>query len=174
MMSRGRYSGVSRSTRTFADSEHNRKVGIMGAVEAPKEPTPFARMLKELREDRGISQSRLAEAANFDHSYVSRLESGNRAPTREAVSKLADALGLNAGQRDSLLAAAGFMPQRVESLFADEPVLSDVFQLLSNDDIPEPVRMNVRQMLKVMVQQARLASHSEEYPSDPGSQLMAD
>lgn len=146
----------------------------MGAIEAPKESTPFARMLKEFREDRGISQSRLAEASNFDHSYVSRLESGNRAPTREAVTKLSDALRLDANQRDTLLAAAGFMPQRVESLFADEPVLSDVFQLLSNDDIPEPVRMNVRQMLKVMVQQARLASHTEEFPSDPGGHLMAD
>jgi transcriptional regulator with XRE-family HTH domain len=174
MMSRDEYDDLSRSMRTFAGSEHHQEGAPMGAIEAPKESTPFARMLKELREDRGISQSRLAEASHFDHSYVSRLESGNRAPTREAVLKLADALELDARQRDNLLAAAGFMPQRVESLFADEPVLSDVFQLLSSEDVPEPVRMNIRQMLKVMVQQARLASHSEEFPSDPGGHLMAD
>lgn len=146
----------------------------MSASEAPREGSAFARLLKQFREERGVSQSRLAEYSQFDHSYVSRLESGNRAPTREAVSKLADALKLDAGQRDSLLAAAGFMPQRVESLFADEPVLSDVFSLLHNDDIPEPVRTNVRQMLKVMVQQARLASQGDEPPAGPGGQLVAD
>jgi transcriptional regulator with XRE-family HTH domain len=146
----------------------------MSATEAPREGSQFARLLKQFREEQGISQSRLAEASQFDHSYVSRLESGNRAPTREAVSKLADALRLDASQRDSLLAAAGFMPQRVESLFADEPVLSDVFSLLHNDEVPEPVRMNVRQMLRVMVQQARLASQSDQPPSGPGGQLVAD
>lgn len=146
----------------------------MSAAEAPKEGAQFARLLKQYREEQGVSQSRLAESSEFDHSYVSRLESGNRAPTRDAVNKLADALGLDAGQRDSLLAAAGFMPQRVESLFADEPVLSDVFSLLHNDDIPEPVRMNVRQMLQVMVQQARLASQSDQPGGGPGGQLVAD
>lgn len=146
----------------------------MSASEAPREGSAFARLLKQFREERGVSQSRLAEYSHFDHSYVSRLESGNRAPTREAVSKLSDALKLDAGQRDSLLAAAGFMPQRVESLFADEPVLSDVFSLLRSDDIPEPVRSNVRQMLKVMVQQARLASQGDEPPAGPGGQLVAD
>jgi transcriptional regulator with XRE-family HTH domain len=147
----------------------------MSASEAPREGAQFARLLKRFREEVRISQSRLAEASQFDHSYVSRLESGNRAPTREAVNKLADALRLDPGQRDSLLAAAGFMPQRVESLFADEPVLSDVFSLLHSDEVPEPVRMNVRQMLRVMVQQARLASQSgQQPPPDPGGQLVAD
>jgi transcriptional regulator with XRE-family HTH domain len=146
----------------------------MSASEAPDEGRQFAKLLKQLREDRSISQSRLAEAAQFDHSYVSRLESGSRAPTREAVNKLADALRLDPRQRDGLLAAAGFMPQRIESLFADEPVLSDVFSLLQSDETPEQVRMNVRQMLQVMVQQARLASHVEDPGNGPGDHLVAD
>ena len=146
----------------------------MSAREAPREGTQFARMLRQFREDRQISQSRLAEASNFDHSYVSRLESGNRAPTRDAVNKLADALMLSANERDSLLASAGFMPQRVESLFADEPVLGDVFTLLHNDEIPEQVRMNVRQMLRVMIQQARLASTTGRRPSGDDSHMVAD
>src|SRR5690606_39928404 len=109
--------------------------------------------LKRFREEARTSQSRLAESAGFDHSYVSRLESGNRTPTREAVVKLADALGLTPEQRDTLLAAAGYMPQRVESLLADEPVVSEVLQLLQRRDIPEPIRQNVRQMLRLMVTQ---------------------
>jgi transcriptional regulator with XRE-family HTH domain len=136
----------------------------------------FAALLKQLREGRNISQSRLADASGFDHSYVSRLESGNRAPTREAVAKLAAALELDNGQRDSLLAAAGFMPQRLESLFADEPVLSDVFRLLRSEDVPEPVRKNVRLMLQAMVSQARLASGGSQpqRPTGGDGHLVAD
>ena len=126
----------------------------------------FAEALRACRESARVSQSRLAEAAGFDHSYVSRLESGQRAPTREAVIKLADALGLSAEQRDSLLTAAGFMPQRGESLLADEPVLSEVFQLLQSQEVPDVVRQNVRQMLHLLVTQARLAAGS--VPPGPG------
>ena len=118
----------------------------------------FAQLLKQYREGGRVSQSRLAEIAGFDHSYVSRLESGNRTPTREAVAKLAEALGLAPEQRDSLLAAAGYMPQRVESLLADEPVLTEVLRLLQSRDIPESVRKDVRDMLQLVVRQARLAA----------------
>ena len=40
----------------------------------------FGSLLKTLRERHGVSQSKLAERADFDHSYVSRLESGARMP----------------------------------------------------------------------------------------------
>ena len=54
----------------------------------------FGGLLKAMREARRISQSKLAERADFDHSYVSRLESGARMPTRDAVERLASALTL--------------------------------------------------------------------------------
>ena len=118
----------------------------------------FSRLLKQYRESARVSQSRLAELAEFDHSYVSRLESGSRIPTREAVGKLADALELENGERDMLLAAAGYMPQRVESLLAGEPILTDVLHLLQNTEVPEQVRDDVRKMLHLVVKQARLAA----------------
>ncbi|MFM8595041.1 MAG: helix-turn-helix domain-containing protein [Chloroflexota bacterium] len=52
----------------------------------------FGMQLKSLREARRVSQSKLAERAEFDHSYVSRLESGARMPTRDAVERLSSAL----------------------------------------------------------------------------------
>lgn len=125
----------------------------------------FAQLLKQFREVGRVSQSRLAEIAGFDHSYVSRLESGNRTPTREAVAKLADALQLTPEQRDSLLASAGYMPQRVESLLADEPVLTEVLRLLQSRDVPEAIRHDVRQMLQLVVKQARFAALG--WPSGP-------
>lgn len=126
----------------------------------------FAQLLKQSRESVRMSQSRLAESSGFDHSYVSRLESGHRMPTREAVVKFAEAMGLTASDRDNLLASAGFMPQRVESLLADEPVLTDVFRLLQSRDVPEAVRQDMRQMLELLLKQARLAALA--WPTGPG------
>jgi transcriptional regulator with XRE-family HTH domain len=120
----------------------------------------FAPMLRELRDRRRLSQSRLAEAAGFDHSYVSRLESGTRMPTRDAVSKLADAMLLGDSERDALLASAGFMPGRIESLFASEPVLSEVLVLLQDRTVPVEVREDVRHMISLLVRQAHRAAIS--------------
>ena len=120
----------------------------------------FGVQLKALREARRVSQSKLAERAEFDHSYVSRLESGARTPTREAVERLAGALGLSQGEQDSLLAGAGFLPRDVASLLSDEPVIGEVLDLLQNDAVPEEYRENMRQVLHLLAEQARLALRS--------------
>lgn len=133
----------------------------------------FPQLLKHFREAGRLSQSRLAEVAGFDHSYVSRLESGNRTPTREAVVKLGEALGLAPEQRDTLLASAGYMPDRLESLLAGEPVLTEVLRLLQSREIPEPVRSNLRQMLHLVVKQARLAAMGNPEGPDPSTDAIA-
>lgn len=130
----------------------------------------FAPMLRDLRDCRRLSQSRLAAAAGFDHSYVSRLESGNRMPTRDAVQKLADAMALDDDERDTLLASAGFMPGRIESLFANEPILSEVLGLLQDGTVPDEVRDDVRRMISLLVRQAQRASYpSPVTPGVPGA-----
>lgn len=117
----------------------------------------FGTALKRYREMARVSQSKLAERAGFDHSYVSRLESGARTPTREAVIQLANALGLDGQGKDSLLAAAGFLPQEVSSLLTSEPELSELLHLLHNDAVPEPVRENMRAQLRLLAEQARFS-----------------
>jgi len=118
---------------------------------------PFGNALKHYRELARVSQSKLAERAGFDHSYVSRLESGARTPTREAVIQLADALGLDTKARDDLLAAAGFLPQEVSSLLTSEPELSELLHLLHNEAIPEPVRKIMREQLRLLAEQTRFS-----------------
>ncbi len=115
----------------------------------------FGTLLKTLRERHGVSQSKLAERANFDHSYVSRLESGARMPTREAVDRLGKAMGLDQGSLDALLAAAGFLPKDVTSLLSNEPALGEVLEMLQDETVPTEYRENMRNMLRIMVQQAR-------------------
>ena len=119
--------------------------------------TEFGVLLKNLREKRGVSQSKLAERAEFDHSYVSRLESGARMPTRDAVERLAEALKLEQPQLDSLLAAAGFLPRDITSLLTNEPVIGEVLDFLQNEEVPSEFRDNMRQVLQLLAKQARFA-----------------
>lgn len=117
----------------------------------------FGVLLKRVREARGVSQSKLAERAEFDHSYVSRLESGARMPTRDAVVRLAEALDLAFNEQDGLLAAAGFLPREIASLLSDEPVIGEVLDLLQNEAVPKEYRDNMRKVLQLLAEQARLS-----------------
>jgi len=122
----------------------------------------FGPVLKRFREARRVSQSKLAERAGFDHSYVSRLESGARTPTRDAVEQLAQALGLERVQQDELLAAAGFLPREVSSLLSGEPEITEVLGLLQNADVPQEYRDSMRQVLRLLAQQAKLVLKGED------------
>ena len=115
----------------------------------------FGATLKRFREARRVSQSKLAERAGFDHSYVSRLESGARTPTRDAVEQLAKALELEQINRDELLASAGFLPGEVSSLLSGEPEITEVLGLLQNAMVPEAYRDSMRQVLRLIAEQAR-------------------
>lgn len=131
-------------------------------VRTRDQATAFGGVLKEFRESRRVSQSKLAQRAGFDHSYVSRLESGARTPTRDAVDQLAKALELTGVQHDELLVAAGFLPREVSSLLAGEPEITEVLNLLQNADVPEEYRLSMRQVLRVLADQARLVLKGEK------------
>ncbi|CAN5164678.1 hypothetical protein BH23CHL1_BH23CHL1_09370 [soil metagenome] len=118
----------------------------------------FSVALRQSRERQRLSQSRLAAAAGFDHSYVSRLEGGTRTPTRDAVVKLGDALTLDDIETDALLAAAGFMPARIENLLASEPVIGEVLGILQNGSVPDDVRDDLRAAISLLIRQAHRAS----------------
>ncbi len=119
----------------------------------------FGGLLRTLRERQGVSQSKLAERADFDHSYVSRLESGARMPARDAVDRLGEALALERPQMDSLLAAAGFLPRDVTSLLSNEPVIGEVLDLLQDEAVPTEYRDKMREQLRLLAWQARFAIH---------------
>lgn len=50
-------------------------------------------MLRELREELGISQVELSERAGYDRSYIGRVERGENSPTITTVFVLAETLG---------------------------------------------------------------------------------
>ena len=122
----------------------------------------FAKTLRETREAAGLSQSRLAAFAGYDHSYVSRLESDSRAPTRDAVLSLTAAMGCDDAARDRLLITAGFMPIDPANTYADEPELQRIAQLLADEGTAQEVRRAIRAGLKAMVQTMRYRQVARE------------
>ena len=97
----------------------------------------FGAELKRYRERYPISQSKLALKCDFDHSYISRLESGERMPSREAILKLSAALELSEVDSDRLLASGGFMPSKASHLLG-YPILRDIGESL--DKLPPDFR----------------------------------
>ena len=114
----------------------------------------FRALVKRHREARHWSQERLAAEAAMDHSLISRLESGQRSPTRDAIDKLARGLALQPEQKDRLLIAAGFFPERAEHALVDEPMVGKLYSLLRDEETPEPVRDNLRRVLTSLVELA--------------------
>lgn len=123
-----------------------------GRVEA--DSGRFAAVLRSARNECGLSQVQLGLLAGFDHSYVSRLESDTRSPTRDAVLKLARALGCDEQERDGLLAAAGFLPIKIEHLLESEPEVGRVWEALHRGDVPGHVKQIIRIHLSEAANQA--------------------
>lgn len=69
----------------------------------------FGEILRELRGSRRISQLQLARLVGVNHSYISRLERGTRAPSPGLVQRLSAALHLDADEQARLAQAAGYL-----------------------------------------------------------------
>lgn len=115
----------------------------------------FARCLMEMRGIAHISQWKLAEVAGYDHSYISRLEIGQRLPSRDAVLRMAEAMQLSADNRDRLLMSAGYSPLDMRNLVASEPVIGELLELLEDRMVTDEVRDDVRTVIATVIRQAR-------------------
>jgi transcriptional regulator with XRE-family HTH domain len=58
----------------------------------------FAERLREVRQSRGMTQARVAQAAGVTVSYISRLEGGGIAPGVDMVERLAGVLGASVAE----------------------------------------------------------------------------
>jgi transcriptional regulator with XRE-family HTH domain len=52
----------------------------------------FGMAIRQLRQERGVSQESLARKARFARSYLTGVETGDRNPTLQNISRLAEAL----------------------------------------------------------------------------------
>ncbi len=111
----------------------------------------FPVMLERLRDERGWSKADLAKRTKLDPSSITRFEQGSRHPDRDTVLMLAETMALPLGQRDRLLAAAGY-----RSELWDDPLLVDLSALLTDTSVPESLRDEVRSILKAALAYGRL------------------
>lgn len=58
----------------------------------------FGSAVRQLRQERGLSQERLALDAKLDRAYMGGIERGERNPSLTNVFKIADALGVAASE----------------------------------------------------------------------------
>jgi transcriptional regulator with XRE-family HTH domain len=77
---------------------------------AQPQPDPFGTLLKQWRNQRGISQLDLAVASQVSQRHISFLESGRAKPSRDMVLQLATVLEIPLRQQNLMLTAAGFAP----------------------------------------------------------------
>jgi transcriptional regulator with XRE-family HTH domain len=57
----------------------------------------MAKRLRQLRDDRGLSQRALAKKAGISREYLARLETGRQDPTLSTLEKIAKALKVKVG-----------------------------------------------------------------------------
>jgi transcriptional regulator with XRE-family HTH domain len=102
-----------------------------------------------------MSQSELARRAGVDHTFISRLESGNRLPTRKIVVRLARELaGDDSEMTVRFLAAAGYAPVTVDPQ-ADVARVWRLVALLCDHRLSEPARRLASSVIDGLVEALR-------------------
>lgn len=71
---------------------------------------PFGVLLRRWREQRRMTQTDLALAAQSSTRHLSYLETGRSQPSRDMIARLAECLAVPLRDRNTLLLAAGFAP----------------------------------------------------------------
>src|SRR5687767_15171953 len=113
----------------------------------------FGGYLHELRRERGLTARQLASLAGVHHTYVSKLERGDRqAPDEPVVEGLAAALGVSPAQLDQLRWRAGLTPRGAGAPGQDDPTLTLVAEALANPALTDPARDQLRRAIAQAVQ----------------------
>jgi len=71
----------------------------------------LGKILRERRLEHNLTQRNLAQKANLDYTYVSKIEVGSQAPSVEALTRIAGVLGLSSLEINELLALIGRLPE---------------------------------------------------------------
>ena len=100
----------------------------------------FAGLLRRLRDDAGLTQEELAEAAQLSLRAVSDLERGiNRTARKDTARLLAGALGLNGQAREKFVAAARGRGRAEAVLAAREEGVPGAFAAAATRALPRDI-----------------------------------
>lgn len=115
----------------------------------------FGEWLLSARQSKGWSMRRLEDGADITQAYISLIESGKRAPSRDMVVRLAAALGVDPADG---LVAAGFVPDGYEVVPGGRQELTATGQgaarLAAFNNAPPEVQQAVERILDPFVPRA--------------------
>jgi transcriptional regulator with XRE-family HTH domain len=126
-------------------------------------------LLREWRTSRRLSQLDLALEANVSPRHLSCVETGKAQPSRDVISRLADALEMPLRERNALLVAAGFAPRyRETQLNTPEmaPVRRAIDFILQHQE-PYPAIVTNRHWEMLLTNDATVRIFSRLRPSGP-------
>lgn len=91
--------------------------------------TPFARTLRKLRKERGLSQVQLGKLMFVDNSTIARWESGSRLPDAAMIARLSGVLGVDV---NTLLSTAAWNGEAPNVIMVEDsrPILADGLAVL--------------------------------------------
>jgi len=78
----------------------------------------FGKLLKELRNKKGISIKKLAPELGLNYSYISKLEHSKVYPSPKVIKKLSHYFNYNS---DELMLSAGKMPEDIGKILKNNP-----------------------------------------------------
>lgn len=78
----------------------------------------FGRLLRKLRNEKGISIKKLAPALGLDYSYISKLENFKVNPSPKVIKKLSHYFNYDS---DELMLSAGKIPPDIERILKNNP-----------------------------------------------------
>jgi len=86
-----------RTSRTVSRCSFCRTLSTIHQMKSPKDSLTinFGKRLVEIRMQKGMTQERLAEAANISADFISLMERGIRAPSFVTLERLSKALGVS-------------------------------------------------------------------------------
>ncbi len=125
--------GSSRSRRNYLAGNglhdlrvYNVEMAIVGKGTSVATKCRLGELLRQWRTNRRMSQLDLALEAEISSRHLSFIESGRTQPSREMLTRLADALAIALRERNALYIAAGFAPvYRETGLTAPEMALAN-------------------------------------------------
>jgi len=122
----------------------------MGNANAVKTrlPNGLAERLRELRKQKGLSQTELGERVEIHYAHIGRYERGVSRPGADTLKRLADALGVSG---DYLL--EGAVEEAARARFEDRELLQQFQEI---EKLPEEDKAVVKRLLDVFLTKRQL------------------
>lgn len=128
----------------------------MKSSQARKSHPPVGLLLREWRAARRLSQLDLSLDTGVSTRHLSCVETGKAQPSRETLSRLADALDMPLRERNALLLAAGYAPQYSENTLVTPALerMREAIELIIAHQEPYPAFVVNRHFDVLMANQA--------------------